>query len=45
MPASLVGSQLETLEPLKSDENGSRLDLSAPVDDIIADFARSLPQT
>jgi gluconokinase len=45
MPASLVGSQLETLEPLESDENGSRLDLSAPVDDLVADFARSLPQT
>jgi gluconokinase len=45
MPASLVRSQLKTLEPLESDETGSRLDLSAPVDDIVADFVRSLPQT
>jgi gluconokinase len=45
MPASLVSSQLETLEHLESDETGSRLDLSAPVDQIVAAFAATLPQT
>lgn len=38
MPASLVSSQLETLEHLEADETGSRLDLSTPVDDIVTDF-------
>ena len=42
MPTSLVCSQLETLERLESDEMGSRLDLSATVDDIVADFTRTL---
>jgi gluconokinase len=42
MPTSLVCSQLETLERLDSDEMGSRLDLSATVDDIVADFTRTL---
>lgn len=42
MPASLVSSQLETLERLGTDETGSRLDLSAPVDDIVADFTQTL---
>ena len=42
MPASLVCSQLETLEGLQADELGSRLDLSATVDDIVADFTRTL---
>ena len=45
MPASLVSSQLETLERLEPDETGSRLDLGAPVDDIVADFTRTLTQT
>lgn len=45
MPASLVSSQLETLERLESDETGSRLDLTASVDDIVADFTATLPQT
>lgn len=42
MPASLVSSQLETLEGLEADEKGSRLDLSATVGDIIADFTATL---
>ena len=42
MPASLVSSQLETLERLESDEAGCRLDLSATVDDIVADFIATL---
>ena len=45
MPASLVSSQLEILERLGTDELGTRLDLTAPVDDIVADFTRTLPQT
>jgi gluconokinase len=45
MPASLVSSQMETLERLESDETGSQIDLSAPVDDIVADFTANLPQT
>jgi len=44
MPASLVASQLETLEPLGPDEAGCRLDLSAPVDDIVAEFTSTLTQ-
>lgn len=45
MPASLVSSQLETLERLEPDETGSRLDLSATVEQIVADFIRTLHQT
>jgi gluconokinase len=42
MPASLVTSQLETLEPLEADESGVRLDFNATVDDIVADFTSTL---
>jgi gluconokinase len=35
MPASLVDSQLDTLEPLQDDETGLRLDLGAPVVQIV----------
>jgi gluconokinase len=42
MPASLVTSQLDTLEPLGSDESGSALDLSHPVDDIVDEFITTL---
>jgi len=42
MPASLVISQLETLEPLEADECGNALDLTAPVDDIVADFTAAI---
>lgn len=35
MPASLVASQYETLEPLGADECGLRLDLDLPVDDLV----------
>lgn len=45
MPLSLVSSQLETLERLEPDETGSRLDLTASVDDIVAEFTAILPQT
>lgn len=35
MPASLVASQYETLEPLDDDEIGLRLDLDLPVDELV----------
>jgi gluconokinase len=35
MPASLVGSQLDTLEPLGSDEDGFEADLTLPVDELL----------
>jgi gluconokinase len=38
MPASLVASQYETLEPLGADERGLRLDLDLPVDDLVEAF-------
>lgn len=38
MPASLMTSQLTTLEPLEADERGIVLDLSAPVDDLVDSF-------
>ncbi len=46
MPASLVTSQLETLEPLEPDECGLVLDLSRPVDELVDAYlaaARSSP--
>ena len=45
MPASLITSQLETLEPLEADELGRAADLTLPVDDIVADFTASLYPT
>jgi gluconokinase len=38
MPASLVGSQLELLEPLCDDETGLVADLTRPVDDLVDEF-------
>ena len=43
MPASLVDSQFAALEALGADERGVTLDLSAPVDDLVAAAARSIP--
>ena len=45
MPASLITSQLETLEPLEADEPGRAADLTHPVADIVADFTASLYST
>ena len=45
MPASLITSQLETLEPLEPDENGTALDLTDPVDTIVDDFTTSLDRS
>lgn len=38
MPATLVASQYETLEPLGADEHGLTLDLDLPVDDLVDAF-------
>lgn len=35
MPASLLRSQMETLEPLEPDELGTSLDAASPVDEIV----------
>ena len=40
MPASLLTSQLATLEPLDDDERGFAVDASLPVADIIAEAAQ-----
>ena len=36
MPASLLRSQLDTLEPLAPDERGAKIDVALPVDEIVA---------
>ncbi len=38
MPASLLASQLATLEPLGDDEPGATLDLELPVDQLVSRF-------
>lgn len=45
MPASLITSQLETLEPLEPDELGRSADLTTPVDDLVTDFISRLNLT
>jgi len=35
MPASLLQSQLDTLEPLEDDEEGAVLDVDAPLDEVV----------
>lgn len=41
MPASLLDSQLQTLEPLQADERGIRVDESADVEEAAAVIARA----
>jgi gluconokinase len=36
MPPSLLGSQFDTLEPLEDDELGQLVDVSVPIDDVVA---------
>lgn len=36
MPASLLQSQLDTLEPLQADERGTVIDVDAPIADVVA---------
>ena len=43
MPASLVDSQYDTLEPLREDEAGVAIDFALPVDVIIDDYVRAFP--
>ena len=40
MPASLVGSQVDLLEPLQADEQGTVADLSRPVEELVSQFAQ-----
>lgn len=42
MPASLLDSQLETLEPLGADEQGSTVDVSGPFEQNVDDAARAV---
>jgi gluconokinase len=42
MPASLLDSQIATLEPLQSDESGIELDVSLPPDELVAEAIRGL---
>lgn len=42
MPASLLASQFDTLEPLAADEVGLTVDVDQPVDDIVQQFAHHL---
>lgn len=39
MPASLLDSQIATLEPLEPDEAGATLDVADPVEEIVAAYA------
>jgi gluconokinase len=38
MPASLLASQFETLEPLAADEHGVTIDVDQDIDAIVADY-------
>jgi gluconokinase len=42
MPASLLQSQLDTLEPLGPDEQGAVFDVTSPLDQVVADVERTL---
>jgi gluconokinase len=45
MPASLLQSQLDTLEPLGPDEPGAVIDASAEVEAIVGEILEALPRT
>ena len=38
MPASLLASQFETLEPLAADEHGVAIDVDQDIDSIVQDY-------
>jgi gluconokinase len=38
MPASLLASQFETLEPLEDDENGVAIDVDQNIDSIVDEY-------
>ena len=42
MPASLLQSQFDTLEPLDNDERGVLLDVDAPLEDVVAAAAAAV---
>lgn len=44
MPASLLGSQLATLEPLEPDEGGLLIDIALPVPQIVATAVRAVEE-
>jgi gluconokinase len=44
MPASLLASQFETLEPLESDERGVRIDVDQSIDSIVETYVASTEQ-
>ena len=41
MPASLLASQFETLEPLESDEHGVTIDVDQSIDSIVDNYVAS----
>jgi len=43
MPASLLRSQLDTLEPLEEDERGVVVDVAPPIEQVVAAVRRALP--
>lgn len=43
MPASLLRSQLDTLEPLEDDERGTVVDVAPPVEQVVATARGALP--
>ena len=44
MPASLLQSQFDTLEPLAPDENGVVVDVDQSIDAIVTEYASTLPE-
>lgn len=42
MPGSLLRSQFDTLEPLADDESGAMFDVTAPVEDVVAQVLATL---
>jgi gluconokinase len=41
MPASLLASQFETLEPLEADERGTTIDVDQDIDSVVEDYVAS----
>ncbi len=44
MPASLLQSQVDTLEPLEPDENGIVVEIGRPPEEEVAEVIAQLPQ-
>jgi gluconokinase len=44
MPVSLLGSQLDTLEPLQPDETGILLPTNRPVDELVDEIIAAMPE-